>query len=263
MDSLKRLIHEIHRRSIWQVMSVYALGGWFAFEIVQSLTEGLGLPDWFPALAFVLLIIGFPMVLATAIVQEGIPSSELPAPPQGAPPQVAPADDGPDEGDGPLDRLFSWRNALGGGVLAFALWGVIAAGWLIFRPDAPPSAPVDVQPEDGRTTIAVLPFTSVRSDEDSESFRVGIHDELLTQLVKVGGLRVTSRTSVQEYEGTVKNITQIGAELGVEAIVEGGVQRAGPVAVEILESGICENHAFTDGFESGGTTAWSSTVPGT
>jgi serine/threonine-protein kinase len=244
MDSLRRLVHEIHRRSIWQVMSVYAVGGWFAFEIVQSLTEGLGLPDWFPGLAFVLLIIGFPMVLATAIVQEGIASPEPRVRPEAA------SDEGRQERDGgPLDQLFSWRNAIGGGVLAFALWGVIAAGWLIFRPGAiMPSASADVQMDDGRTTIAVLPFTGVRSDEESESFRVGIHDELLTQLVKVRELRVTSRTSVQEYQGTIKNITQIGEELGVEAIVEGSVQRAGnTVSVNVqLTDAASDEHLWAE-----------------
>lgn len=45
-----RLIHEIHRRSLWQVLGIYGVGGWIAFEIVQTLTEGLGLPAWFPAL---------------------------------------------------------------------------------------------------------------------------------------------------------------------------------------------------------------------
>jgi serine/threonine-protein kinase len=244
MDSLRRLVREIHRRSVWQVMSVYAFGGWFAFEIVQSLTEGLGLPEWFPGLAFVLLIIGFPMVLATAIVQEGVPSPEPPARPE-----VAPGE-GRLEGDGgALDRLFSWRNAIGGGVLAFALWGVIAAGWLVFGSGGVlPSGSSDARPDDDRTTIAVLPFTGVRSDEDSESFRVGIHDELLTQLVKVGKLRVTSRTSVQEYAGTVKNITQIGAELGVEAIVEGGVQRAGnTVSVNVqLTDAASDEHLWAE-----------------
>jgi len=43
------------------------------FEVVQTLTEGLGLPDWFPALALVLLIVLPPVVLATAFVQEGGP----------------------------------------------------------------------------------------------------------------------------------------------------------------------------------------------
>ena len=64
MERLRQLIHEIHRRSLWQVLGIFLLGGWLAFEVVQTLTEGLGLPEWFPAFAIVLLIIGLPVVLA-------------------------------------------------------------------------------------------------------------------------------------------------------------------------------------------------------
>jgi len=223
MEPLRRLAREIHRRSIWQVMSVYAVGGWIAYSIVQSLTEGLGLPYWFPPFAIVLLIIGLPIVLATAIVQEGVAGPE--APPLGL------ADIGDVLADGQprtVDRLFTWKNAIGGGVLAFALWGVIAAGWMLIGPGTVSStntAPVDPL---GRTAIAVLPFTSVRTDEDSESFRVGLHDELLTQLYKVGDLRVTSRTSVLEYEEVLgRSLTEIGQELEVSVLVEGSVQREG------------------------------------
>ncbi len=234
MEGLKRLIREIHRRSIWQVMSVYALGGWFAFQIVQSMTEGLGLPSWFPGLAVVLLIIGVPIVLATAIVQEGIsgPEPEPASAVSATPPPTT------------VDRLFTWKNAIGGGILAFALWGVIAAGWMLFGAGVIGRTDAGLAGEDARRTIAVLPFTSVRSDEDSESFRVGLHDELLTQLVKVGGLRVTSRTSVLEYEKTTKNIRQIGTELGVGALVEGSVQREGDtvkVNVQLIDAGTDEH----------------------
>ena len=73
MSRLKQLIREIHRRSLWQVLGIYAAASWVIYQIVQSLTEGLGLPDWFPALAVVLLLVGLPIVLATAFVQEGAP----------------------------------------------------------------------------------------------------------------------------------------------------------------------------------------------
>ena len=69
MSRLKQLISEIHRRSIWQVLAIYLIGAWLAFEIIQTLTEGLGLPGWFPAFALVLFIVGLPIVLATAIVR--------------------------------------------------------------------------------------------------------------------------------------------------------------------------------------------------
>ncbi len=69
MPGFKRLIHEIHRRSLWQVVAIYVGAGWIVFEIVQTVTEGLGLPQWFPAFAALLLLIGLPIDLATAFIQ--------------------------------------------------------------------------------------------------------------------------------------------------------------------------------------------------
>ena len=73
MSGLTNLIHEVHRRSLWQVLAIYLGAAWIAYEIVQSLTEGLGLPEWFPGFAVVIFIVGLPIVLATAFVQEGGP----------------------------------------------------------------------------------------------------------------------------------------------------------------------------------------------
>ena len=126
--SLRKIIHEAHRRSLWQVLAIYGGASWLVFEIVQTLTEGLGLPEWFPAFALILLLVGLPIVLATAFVQEGVASGT------DTPDLDAEATDtasrSPDEGDG-LKRLLTWRNAIAGGVVAFALWGVVAAGWLV------------------------------------------------------------------------------------------------------------------------------------
>lgn len=77
------------------------------------------------------------------------------------------------------------------------------------------------------SSIAVLPF-SIRSDEkQDEYFAAGIHDELLTNLAKIEGLRVISRQSVIQYANTAKTSRQIAAELGVATLLEGAVQRGG------------------------------------
>jgi TolB-like protein len=73
----------------------------------------------------------------------------------------------------------------------------------------------------------VLPFVSTSLDGDSEFFATGVHDDLLTQLAQLQSLRVISRTSVLEYKDTDRNIREIGAVLGADAILEGGVQTAG------------------------------------
>ncbi|MGH6629948.1 MAG: tetratricopeptide repeat protein, partial [Burkholderiales bacterium] len=76
-------------------------------------------------------------------------------------------------------------------------------------------------------SIAVLPFTTRSTDENDKFFSDGVHDDLLTQLAKIGDLKVISRTSVMEYRDTTKNLKQIGSELGVAAILEGAIQRSG------------------------------------
>ncbi len=76
-------------------------------------------------------------------------------------------------------------------------------------------------------SIAVLPFKNHGSLEQIDFFTDGIHDDLLTQISKIDGLKTISRTSVMSYRNTKKNIRLIGKELGVTKILEGGVQRAG------------------------------------
>ena len=77
-------------------------------------------------------------------------------------------------------------------------------------------------------SIAVLPFRNMSSEaENAAFFADGIHDDILTQLAKMGSLDVIARTSVMQYAGSEATIPVIGRELGVVAILEGGVQRTG------------------------------------
>jgi TolB-like protein len=76
-------------------------------------------------------------------------------------------------------------------------------------------------------SVAVLPFRNLSTNPEDDFFAEGMHDDLLTQLAKIGSMKVISRTSVSEYKDTTKKIPQIAAELGVATILEGGVQRSG------------------------------------
>jgi hypothetical protein len=79
VSRLKRLIQEIHRRSLWQVLGIYLVGAWVTFQGIEAFAFGLGLPEWVPGLAVVVLILGLPIVLATAFVQEGVAAQDSPA----------------------------------------------------------------------------------------------------------------------------------------------------------------------------------------
>jgi TolB-like protein/DNA-binding winged helix-turn-helix (wHTH) protein len=77
------------------------------------------------------------------------------------------------------------------------------------------------------SAIAVIPLENLSGDPEQEYFADGITDALITDLAKIGDLRVTSRTSVIRYKRTKKTISDIGRELNVDAIVEGTVTRSG------------------------------------
>jgi len=224
MSRLRQLIGEVHRRSLWQVLLIYVGASWAVLQVVDTLAGALQLPDWLEPVAMVLLIVGLPIVLATAFVQEGGPGGDRAEP--------AVATDSRQSDGGAVGSLFTWRNAIAGGVLAFAAWGVVAAAWILFgdRPepavaDVPPGADV-ARAATERPAIAVLPFQNMSGLDEDRFFTEGMHDEILTRLAKIGSLHVISRTSVLGYSSTATNIRQIAEELGVGYIGEGSVRRA-------------------------------------
>ncbi len=230
MNRIKKLIQEMHRRSLWQVVGIYLVAGWGALQVVDTMTGALGLPDWFPPFALALLVIGFPVVLATAFVQEGIRGSEArSAPLDAAGASVA----GPTAARRPgLLNLLRWRNALGGGVLAFALWGVVATVWLLgggpggrMLAADDDLAAIAARAEAELPAVAVLPFSDMSPESDFAFFADGVHEDILTNLSKLRSLLVLSRTSVLKYRDTDKTVKQIAEELGANAVLEGSVRR--------------------------------------
>jgi TolB-like protein/DNA-binding winged helix-turn-helix (wHTH) protein/Tfp pilus assembly protein PilF len=111
------------------------------------------------------------------------------------------------------------RAALGVTLLAFLAVGL--ALWLArTTPDRAAAAP-------RLRSIAVLPLDNLSGDPSQDYFVDGMTDELITDLAKIGSLRVISRTSVMRYKGTKKGLPEIARELNVDAIVEGSVLRSG------------------------------------
>ena len=76
-------------------------------------------------------------------------------------------------------------------------------------------------------SLAVLPLANTSNDPSQDFFADGMTDELITQLGKVGALRVISRTSAMTYKGAHKPLATIARELNVDAVIEGSVTRAG------------------------------------
>jgi len=94
-------------------------------------------------------------------------------------------------------------------------------------PIRPPAAPLPGGSEASvRPGIAVLPLTNLSGDTSQEFFADGMTDALITDLAKIGGLRVISRGSVMRYKRSGSAIPDIARELGVAYVLEGSVLRS-------------------------------------
>jgi TolB-like protein/Tfp pilus assembly protein PilF len=201
------LLAELKRRRVFRVMSVYGIAGFAVLQGADLLVPVLLLPDWAYRLVGLLLIAGFLIAIALAWVFEFTPDGMR---------RTAPAAAMEIAGMVAAPRRQRWPAgllALGGTLL------LTMGAWFALQGSAPAA--------DSRAALAVLPFANLAHSAQTEPFVDGVHDDLLTQLSRVGALRVISRTSVQSYRNSARNVREIAAELGVTYVLTGGVQRSG------------------------------------
>ena len=100
-------------------------------------------------------------------------------------------------------------------------------------------------------SIAVLPLANLSSEQGQEFFADGITEALITELAKIGSLRVVSRTSVMRYKGTTQPVGQIARVLRVRGILEGSVVKSGDrlrITVQLIHAG-SDQHLWTEVYE--------------
>ncbi|MDX1555877.1 MAG: winged helix-turn-helix domain-containing protein, partial [Xanthomonadales bacterium] len=123
---------------------------------------------------------------------------------------------------------------------------VVAGLWLYSQRPAPGGGGAPLAP-----SIAVLPFVNHTGDAPGLQFADGIHDEVLTTLAKLDNLKVISRTSVMKYRDAGKDLPTIGEELGVNTVLEGGVQHVdGRVRINVqLIDARTDKHLWAETFD--------------
>ncbi len=203
-----------------RVAAAYALVSWILVEAGSVLLPTFGAPAWFFKVYVILVLAGFVLALIIAWVFEITPDGV--------------------KLERDVDRATYQPKSRGGMNRIIIALLVVALGISItfnitgMRGDA-----LELGETVAYNSIAVLPFTSRSTNEENQFFADGIHDDILTRLAEIKSLRVTSRTSVNEYRDTTRNLRQIGENLGVATIVEGAVQRAGDqvrITVQLIDA---------------------------
>jgi adenylate cyclase len=140
-------------------------------------------------------------------------------------------------------------RAAGAGALLLV---AIIAGIATWRWFVPGSAGPPVATPAGVRSIAVLPLENLSGDPTQEYFADGMTDELITDLAKISGLRVTSRTSVMKFKGEHRErLPEIAKALDVNTIVEGSVLRVGDkvrITAQLIDAP-ADKHLWAESYE--------------
>src|SRR5437899_2241423 len=117
-------------------------------------------------------------------------------------------------------RKWLQRNPTSALLAASLIALAAAAGWIVWKSES------EFVPHPVPNGIAVLPFENLSPDPKNAYFAEGIHEEILTRLASIAGLKVISRTSTQQYQSKPKNLREVAKQLAVANILEGSVQKA-------------------------------------
>ena len=222
-----RLLEELKRRNVFRVGVAYAVAAWVILQLTDVVGEILELPPWGGKLILLVIVVGFPITLFAAwafeLTPEGIKRESEVDRSQSITPQTGRK----------LNNFILVMMAL---AIVYLLVDKFYISELVSGTEqtapalqAESASPPEPAVKDAvsRQSIAVLPFSNRSRLEEDQFFVEGVHDDLLTNLARIGDLKVISRTSVMRYKDTEKPIPEIAAELGVAAIMEGAVQRSG------------------------------------
>jgi eukaryotic-like serine/threonine-protein kinase len=198
-ETIRHLAREAHRRSLWQVLAVYLVASAAVYEVVVNLVEGLGLPHWVAPSAVILLLLGLPMVLATACIHEEA----------AAPPASQPAASGSDQharaaapGDSirPPRRTVTWRRTTTAIVLGFAGLGLVTSGFMGMRAlGIGPAGTLIARGELAPLTrilvadFAAPPPDSLVADAVAAALRIDLTQSPVLQVVDPGEIRLALR----------------------------------------------------------------------
>ncbi len=214
---MSSFFEELKRRNVFRVGVAYVVVAWLIIQVIETVSDPLGLPDWTEAFFIVVLLAGLPVILifswAFELTPQGLKKTR----------DV---------------RVEESVTAVTGKKLNYTiiLVLVLSLGYFLYERQglveqveqtaAVADASSEVTSTEGVASVAVLPFVNMSADPEQEYFSDGISEELLNLLAKIPELRVPARTSSFQFKGQNLDISEVAKQLNVRHVLEGSVRKA-------------------------------------
>lgn len=257
MASVRDRLRGLRRWSLLQILAAYVVVGWLAMETAENLTFVLGLPDWVQPFTLVLLLVGLPVILATAVIQgrgRTAAGSGPGAPADARAPErsiAAPADAARPAGprsSSSLERAFTWRNAAAGAVAGLALLVTVTGGWMLMRAlgIGPAGTLLARGTLEQREPILLADFENRTGQPElaavvTEAFRVDLSQSAAVRLVDRGHVReAMDRMDLEPEIALDRSLArEVAVREGVQAVIGGEINQLGTgyvLAAEVISS---------------------------
>ncbi len=200
-NKLNQFWNELKRRRVIHVITVYASSAFVIIELVNNLAEPLNLPASLSTIVIIILTVGFPLAIILSwlydLTSEGVEKTKPLSEVQEGEKKIIPN---------------AWKIAT---YISF----IVIIGLVVLNLAGRNKLikPGSIQ------SLVILPFDNFTGDDDLNNMISAMHSSLITDMGRVGGLQVKSRTSSNAFRDKNMTIPEIAAELGADAALETAV----------------------------------------
>jgi TolB-like protein/Tfp pilus assembly protein PilF len=196
------IINDLKERKVIRTAISYAVVAFVIMQIMEIVFPAFDFPQWTQQFVIILLFLGFPIAIVISWIFDKNPAGISKT------------------SSNPKQKSLTWKIALASSVFALILY--FSFDKLFFNNETNVT-----NTQKRENSIAVLPFNNFSKEQNDQFFSDGLTEDIITQLSKINGLKVISRTSVMEYKETSKKLMDIAKELNVVNILEGSVRVVG------------------------------------
>lgn len=216
-------LHELKRRNVFRVIAMYAGAAFVIIELINNVVDPLRLPEWLPTIVILLLIVGFPVTAVLSWIFDLTP--------EGIRKTVSLEDSDEIEEPGSTGR----RRLRPSDVIIMVL--IIAVGILVYPKIFGNDQFKDSRDEDGKLSIAVMPFENLSGDSVFNIWQGGFQNLLITTLSNSEELSVRKYHAVNDVLNNKKDInlstlspsfvSVLGQKLDTRTLILGNILKAG------------------------------------